>query len=76
MSGSVIQFNTGDTSKTISITINQDSICEEASIEYFYSILSLESDSDGIILSMPRATITINDTSEAECSKFFTCNEV
>ena len=76
MSGSVIQFNTGDTSKTIFVTINQDSICEEGSNEYFYSTLSLESDSDGIILSMPRAIITINDTSEAECSKFFTCNEV
>ena len=72
MSGSAIQFNTGDTSKTISITINQDSICEEGSIEYFYSTLCLESDSDGIIVSQSRAIITINDTLEEECSKCFT----
>ena len=69
MNGSAIQFNTGDTSKTISITINQDSICEEGSNEYFYSTLSLQSDSDGIILSPARAIITIKDYLEAECSK-------
>ena len=41
--GNIIQFNTGDGSKTFSITINQDSSCEDDPNEYFYSTLSLVS---------------------------------
>ena len=57
-------------SKIITITINQDSICEDDPNEYFYSTLSLISPTHRIILSQPRTKITIDDSLEAECSKY------
>ena len=62
ISGNIIQFNTGDASKTFTITINQDSICEDDPNKYFYSTLSLVSPTHRIILSPPRAVIHINDS--------------
>ena len=68
ISGNIIQFNTGDGSKTFGITINQDSSCEDDPNEYFYSTLSLVSPTHRTILSPPRTVIHINDSLEAECS--------
>ena len=70
ISGNIVEFNTGDSSKTFTITINPDSSCEDDPNEYFYSTLSLVSPTHRIILSSPRATISIDDSLEAECSKF------
>ena len=75
ISGNIIQFNTGDASKTFTITINQDSICEDDPNEYFYSTLSLVSPTHRIILFPPRAVIHINDLLEAECSKLQFSNQ-
>ena len=72
ISGNIIQFNTGDGSKTFTITINQDSSCEDDPNKSFYSTLSLVSPTHRIILSSHRAAIHINDSLEAECSKIFT----
>ena len=70
ISGNIIQFNTGDASKIFTITINPDSSCEDDPNEYFYFTLSLVSPTHRIILSSSRAAIHINDSLEAECSKF------
>ena len=59
----------GDTSKIFTITLNQDSICEDDPKEYFYSTLSLVSSTHRIILAPHRAKITIDDSMEEECSK-------
>ena len=69
ISREVIQFQTGDTVKTFSIGIRQDSICEDDSSEKFYSTLSLENSPFGIILSQSQAAISIDDSMEAECCK-------
>ena len=57
-------------SKSVTITINQDLICEDDPNEYFYFTLSLVSPTHRIILSQPRTKITIDDSLEAECSKY------
>ena len=69
MSRAFIQFNPGDMTYTFTVRIEQDSLCEDSPTEYFYSTLSLESPSHRIILSPPQATVIINDSLEAECSK-------
>ena len=70
ISRNIIQFNAGDASKTFTITINQDSTCEDDPNEYFYSTLSVMNPTHGIIFSPPRAVILIDDSLEAECSKY------
>ena len=66
VNGEIIQFNTGDTTKTHTIFIEQDQICET---EYFSSNIVLVSGVQPIQVIRPQATITIVDTSEPECGK-------
>ena len=55
--------------KTHTITINQDMICE-ASTEFFYSSLSLDTSVyHQISLSLPQVRVNIDESEESECSK-------
>ena len=63
-----IQFDVGDTSKTHSITIIPDNICEED--EFFISVIDSASGVEPINITSPQATIAIDDTEEIECGKF------
>ena len=56
VSGQFIQFNTGDTNQTHTITITQDDICE---VEFFLSTIVLVSD---ISLFEHQATVFIDDS--------------
>ena len=69
MNGEIIQFNTGDTTKTHTIFIEQDQLCETDPIEFFFSNIVLDSGVKQIQVIRPQATITILDTSEPECGK-------
>ena len=70
VSGETIQFNVGDTMKTHTITIKQDTMCEDISTEFFYSSLSLDSSEyHQIRLSQAQVSVNINDSDESECSK-------
>ena len=66
VSGEIIQFNTGDTTKTHTIFIEQDQLCET---EFFFSNIVLDSGVKPIQVIRPQATITILHTSEPECGK-------
>ena len=66
VNGEIIQFNTGDTTKTHTIFIEQDQICET---EFFFSNIVLDSGIQPIQVIHPQANITIDDTSEPECGK-------
>ena len=69
MNGEIIQFNTGDTTKTHTIFIEQDQLCETDPIEFFLSNIVLDSGVEPILVIRPQANITIDDTLEPECGK-------
>ena len=64
----IIEFNTGDTSQTHIIFINPDDICEDGSLEKFYSNIVLEIGQQ-VRVSPPRAIVYIDDSQEPECGK-------
>ena len=65
----VLQFNTGDERVSYSIVVNDDSICERTSQEFFLE-LSLHSGALPITISQSKARITINsDSIDTDCSK-------
>ena len=67
--GQLIQFNTGDTNQTHTITIAQDLICEDDPNEFFFSNITLVSGVQPIDVIQPLATVFIDDSLEPECSK-------
>ena len=69
MSGQIIQFNRGDVTQTHTITINDDDVCEKDPNENFFSNIALASGISDIDVIVPRAAVTIDDTTEVECSK-------
>ena len=69
VSGQIINFNRGDVTQTHTITINDDDLCENDPNENFFSNIVLASGIPDINVTVPRATITIGDTNEIECSK-------
>ena len=71
----IIQFNAGDVTQTHRIIINDDNECEKDPNENFFSNIALNSGIPGITVTVPRATVTIDDTAEPECGKFLgVCN--
>ena len=71
MAGEIIQFNAGDVTQTHTITINDDDECEKDPNENFFSNITLDSGIPDIAVTVPQATVTINDTAEQECGKKF-----
>ena len=69
VSGDLIQFSRGDVTQTHTITINDDDLCENDPNENFFSNIALVSGIPEIDVTVPRATVTINDTAEPECGK-------
>ena len=69
MSGEIVQFNVGDTYQTHTIIINDDIDCEDNSNEDFFCNIALKHGLQPINVINPRATITIDDSEEVECSK-------
>ena len=69
VSGQIIQFNRGDVTQTHTITINDDDLCEKDPNENFFLNIVLASGIPDINVTVPRATVTINDTAEPECGK-------
>ena len=67
--GEPLQFNQGDERITHTITINQDSECEDDPNEFLFSNLALESGVQPIAVTQRRALIIIIDDVEPECSK-------
>ncbi|CAI8013544.1 hypothetical protein GBAR_LOCUS8570 [Geodia barretti] len=67
--GEIIQFNAGDVTQTHTITINDDDECENDPNENFFSNIALDSGIPDITVTVPRATVTIDDTSEPECGQ-------
>ena len=68
--GQLIQFNTGDTNQTHTITIAQDLLCEIDPNEFFFSNITLVSGVQPIDVIRPLATVIIDDTMEPECGKY------
>ena len=69
MSGQLIQFNAGDITQMHTILINDGDECEKVPNEIFFSNTILNSGIPDILVTIPRATIIINDTAEPECGK-------
>ena len=69
VSGQIIQFNRGDVTQTHTITINDDDLCEKGPNENLLSNIALASGIPDINVTVPRATVTIDDTAEPECGK-------
>ena len=70
VSGQIIQFNRGDVTQTHTITINDDDECERDQNESLFSNISLDSSIPDITVTLPQATVTIDDTAEPECGKY------
>ena len=69
VSGQVIQFNAGDIIQMHTILINDDNNCEKNPNENFFSNITLNSGIPDILVTVPRATVTIDETAEPECGK-------
>ena len=69
MAGEIVQFNTGDVTRTHTILINDDEGCENNPNENFFSNIALDSGVPEITVTVPRAMVTIDDTAEPECGK-------
>ena len=74
VSGEIVQFNVGDTYQTHTIIINDDIDCEDDSNENFFSVIALNDGVQPINVINPRATVTIDDSEEVECSKYILLN--
>ena len=69
MAGEIVQFYTGDVTKTHTIIINDDDECEKDPNENFFSNIALDSGVPDITVIIPRAMVTIDDIAEPECGK-------
>ena len=69
VAGEIIQFNVGDVTQNHTIIINDDNECEKDPNENVFSIISLDSVTPEITVTVPRAIVTIADTDEVECGK-------
>ena len=67
VSGEIVQFNVGDTYRIHTIIINDDDECENDPNEFFFSNIALNSGVQPIHVINPQATVTIDDSREAEC---------
>ena len=65
-----ILFEAKDVTQSHRIIINQDMECDIPPNENFFSNIALNSGISDIFVTEPRATVTIDDSGEAECSKF------
>ena len=70
ISNELLQFNTGDQRKALTVVLSQDTICER-NMEDLLVQLSLHSGALPITLSHSPTTLVINDSLEMECSEFF-----
>ena len=62
-------FEVGDVTRTHRIIINNDNDCEKEPNENFFSNIALNNGIPVIFVTVPRATVTINDTAEPECGR-------
>ena len=69
VSGQVIQFSAGDITQMHTIFIKDDDNCEKDPNENFFSNITLNSGIPGILVTVPHATVTIDETAEPECGK-------
>ena len=69
VSGEIVQFNVGDTSRTHTIIINDDMMCENDPSDFFFSNIALDSGVQPIFVIHPQAIVTVNDDEEPECRK-------
>ena len=69
VSGEIVQFNVGDTYQIHTIIINNDMDCEERPNEEFFSNIALDGGVQPINVINQQATVTIDDSGEAECSE-------
>ena len=69
VSDELVRFNVGDTYKTHTIFINDDTICDNTSRNIFSNI-ALSSGNQLIRVINPQATIIIDDSNEIDCSEF------
>ena len=67
VSGEIVQFNVGDTYRIHTIIINDDDECENDPNEFFFSNIALNHGVQPIHVINPQATVTIEDSREAEC---------
>ena len=63
------QLNAGDVTQMYTILMNDDDSCEKVPNENFFSNTILNRGIPDILLTIPRATIIIDDTAEPECGK-------
>ena len=68
ISGQIIQFNVGDTSHTLTLSVANDGMCETPN-ESFYVRISLVSSTGSITISPSQTQVFINDVNEPECGK-------
>ena len=62
----IIIFEAGDVTQTYRIQMKDESICEKAPNEFLFSSIALKGD---IVVTVSRATVTIDDSSESECGR-------
>ena len=60
----------GDVTQTHTISISDDDECENDPNENFFSNITLDSGIPDIAVTVPQATVTIDDSGEEECSEF------
>ena len=66
----IIEFNRGESSKTHTVIIRQDNLCENNPNELFFSNIIGVIGDPPIIVTQPQATVTIIDD-PGDCGKTF-----
>ena len=70
MTDQIITFETGDVTQNHRIQINDDIECEGDPNEFLFSNIALNSDIPDILVTVPQATVTIDDYLQGDCSEF------
>ena len=64
-----LDFYRGDITRTHTILIPDDGECEDDPNEEFYSVIALVTGVANISVTVPRATVAIDDSEEIECGR-------
>ena len=71
MNDQIIQFNTGDVTRTHRIIINDDNIeCEDNPNENIFSNIALDSDIPDISVTVSQDVVIIDDSLGGDCHEY------
>ena len=69
----IIIFEAGNVTQNHRLIINNNTECEKEPNKDFFSNIALNSGIPDIFVTEPQATVTVDDTAEPECGRYYNC---